>query len=281
METLAGALAEVMAGLRIQASRLGVDASSSASTTEDGAGPVCARCGGVGYFRLDRPVGDREFAQLVSCPACAQERTTTKETARMEQLSRGCGLSEAMRACNFNTFRVYEGNGPAFREATRFADTGVDERRWLILQGPCGVGKTHLLAAIANKLLVAGKAVVYAYVPDLLDTLRQGYARQERGGDDQGAFNERFDRVRGADVLLLDDLGAQVNSPWVVEKLESLIDYRDRERLPMAITTNMARPLANISERVGSRFERYYPQSTIVLEGVRPYHEVVDRRRAG
>ena len=46
------------------------------------------------------------------------------------------------------------------------------EGAWLVLEGPPGVGKTHLAVAIAGVRLDKGSQVFFAFVPTLLDHLR-------------------------------------------------------------------------------------------------------------
>ena len=122
----------------------------------------------------------------------------------------------------------------AFRSAMAFAD---EPEGWLVLQGANGCGKTHLAAAIANRALSRGKSVFFAVVPDLLDHLRASFAPGKEVG-----YDELFDQVRNADLLVLDDLGAQATSPWVQEKLYQIVNYRTVAGLPTVVTTDRTLP---------------------------------------
>ena len=51
-------------------------------------------------------------------------------------------------------------------------------------------------------------------------------------------FDERFDQVRNAPLLVLDDLGSQSNTPWAQEKLYQIFNHRYNAKLPTVITTN-------------------------------------------
>ncbi len=118
----------------------------------------------------------------------------------------------------------------AVRTATAYAD---DPRGWLTLQGVNGCGKTHLAAAIANRVLAASRSVFFAVVPDLLDQLRSSFAPGKEGG-----YDETFERIRNAGLLVLDDLGAQHTSPWAQEKLYQVVNYRSLGALPTLVTTD-------------------------------------------
>jgi DNA replication protein DnaC len=120
----------------------------------------------------------------------------------------------------------------AYRSAMAYAE---DPQGWLILQGANGCGKTHLAAAIANRALRDGRGVFFAVVPDFLDYLRRTYAP---GRD--GQFDDLFDAVREAELLVLDDLGAQNTSPWAHEKLYQVVNYRTVGGLPTVVTTDRA-----------------------------------------
>ena len=118
----------------------------------------------------------------------------------------------------------------ALRAAQHFAE---DPRGWLLLMGNNGCGKTHLAAAIANRCLASGRSVFFAVVPDLLDHLRASFAP----GKDTG-YDELFDHIRNAGVLILDDFGAQASTEWAVEKLYQVVNYRTVAGLPAVVTTD-------------------------------------------
>jgi DNA replication protein DnaC len=145
-----------------------------------------------------------------------------------------------LRSMTFNSFRP---NGNTFlpeeslrflqeahRQALRFAEEPQD---WLVFVGEHGSGKTHLAAAIANQRRERGDSVLFLFVPDLLDHLRRSFSPQEAAPSN----HELFERVRSVPLLVLDDLGAQSQSPWADEKLFQLVNYRYNARLPTVFTT--------------------------------------------
>jgi DNA replication protein DnaC len=83
-------------------------------------------------------------------------------------------------------------------------------------------------------------------VPDLLDYLRATY-----GPDSEVSFDERFDQVRDAPVLILDDLGTQNATSWAQEKLYQILNHRYNAQLPTVVTTNQ--DLEDIDPRLRSR----------------------------
>ena len=105
---------------------------------------------------------------------------------------------------------------------------------WLVLLGANGSGKTHLAAAIANRMLGRGDDVFFAVVPDLLDHLRASFAPQN-----ESTYDETFEQLRAASLLVLDDLGSQKSSPWAEEKLYQIVNFRTLSRLPTVVTSDL------------------------------------------
>ncbi len=214
-------------------------------TTNEGG--VCPLCHGVGYLRLDVPPGHPDFGRAVPCQCKAKER----EEKHLQDLLQASNLGLLTRM-TFDTF-VPEGHGlnpqaqdnlrRAFAQALHYAQ---EPQGWLILRGSYGCGKTHLAAAIANYQLQRGQPVLFVVVPDLLDHLRAAFAPGSAL-----TFDKRFDAVRTAPVLILDDLGAQSTTPWAQEKLYQILNYRYNAQLPTVITTNCE--MEDLDPRLRSR----------------------------
>ena len=116
-----------------------------------------------------------------------------------------------------------------------------------MLEGGYGCGKTHLAAAIANLAVYIGIPTLFLTVPDLLDSLRFAYH------DPETTFEARFEDIRNANLLVMDDFGTQNATPWAQEKLFQIINYRYINKLPTVITTNLI--LDEIESRIRSRLQ--------------------------
>ena len=132
----------------------------------------------------------------------------------------------------------------ALKAATTFASK---QNGWLVLTGSYGCGKTHLAAAIANSLADKGNPPLFIMVPDLLDHLRATFSPSS-----SVSYDRRFDEIRTAPLLVLDDLGAQSTSPWAKEKLHQLFNYRYNAELPTVITIEV-NMLESLDERLRVR----------------------------
>ncbi|MBA7652053.1 Chromosomal replication initiator protein DnaA [subsurface metagenome] len=131
----------------------------------------------------------------------------------------------------------------AYEAAKAFA---AEPGGWFVLSGPSGCGKTHLAAAITNERLSQGYPTFYVTTPDLLDHLRSAYSP-----DSEMPYDEFFNQVRNAPLLVLDDLGAQTSSSWAKEKLDQLLTHRFNSELPTVIVT--ITPIAKLDERLHTR----------------------------
>ncbi len=132
----------------------------------------------------------------------------------------------------------------AFDTAKEFAESPAD---WLVFNSVAyGNGKTHLAAAIANYVADHGEPVLFVVVPDLLDHLRASF--NPASGI---RLDKRFDEVKKAPLLVLDDLGTESATAWAREKLYQLFNYRYAARLPTVITT--ATPVDEIDPRLATR----------------------------
>jgi DNA replication protein DnaC len=209
--------------------------------------PNCPYCHGIGYLRADVPVGDPDFGKLQIC-VCRRARVTDTVRERLFAISH---LDE-LKELTFETFKPRGRKGVGEVQATSL-EVAMNQARhyaeslsgWLLLQGGYGAGKTHLAAAIANYAVSMGVPTLFLTVPDLLDTLRFAYA-----GEDM-SFEDRFNDIRNAKLLVLDDFGTQNATGWAQEKLFQIVNYRYINKLPTVVTTNLA--LDEIEPRIRSR----------------------------
>ncbi len=213
---------------------------SRQSATASSVSPRCPICLDAGYVRLDVPLGDPAFGKPVPC-ACKERQIEERRRGDLRRLS----SLDPFFDKTFDAFDpTIQGVREAFEAARAFA---ADPGGWLVLSGPHGVGKTHLAAAIANHHLAQGNAVFFSIVPDLLDHLRAAFAPTS-----ELPYDELFDKIREAGLLVLDDLGAENSTAWATEKLFQLINYRYNFRMPTVITTN-ARLATQMDDRIRSR----------------------------
>lgn len=183
-------------------------------------------------LRLRSRLSDPDVAELV--PITAPDYRRGGVGADLSDLN-GLSLYTGMTFESFEPRRdLPREHRENLRRAVEFCQAYADQPdSWLVLMGSYGSGKTHLAAAIANAHRARGGEALFVTVPDLLDHLRAAFAPTS-----QQSYDKRFNEVKTASLLVLDDLGTESATPWAREKLYQLFNYRYNTRLPTVITTS-------------------------------------------
>lgn len=224
-----------------------------ASLENDG----CDICHGSGFIH---PLVDSktDYSRVITC-VCMREKISND---RRKMLLKYCELPPMSEKMTFDNFKVYKEVRIAYETARDIAEntTGL---HWVTFQGGNDTGKTHLAIAICKAWIEKGIVAKYAFVPLLLDELREGFR-----GEGVDSYQERFKRFCEVPLLVLDDLGAESTTNWVNEKLETLVDYRYMHNLSLVVTTNKS--LDELSPRLESRLVRH-PNAVLVTIMAKEY----------
>lgn len=238
----------------------------------DDAAPDCALCDGWGWRPSDTTQGPPRFVDLRECQ-CVEEHIAARQ--RAEAFRQRVRYSHFRDEHQRKTFAAFDAGATrslraAYRVANEYA-RATPVAGWLVFYGPYGCGKTHLALAVTNELLARHIPVFYAVVPDLLDQLRASY-------DEKSAvsYYTLMEVLTSIDVLVLDDLGVQQDTPWAREKLYRIIANREDRALPTIVTTNQ--PLETLEPRVESRlYTHLYGDEVVVIDA--PDYRRPERRR--
>jgi DNA replication protein DnaC len=123
----------------------------------------------------------------------------------------------------------------AWQKATAFVEAFPVVDRGLLLFGPHGVGKTHLAVGILKGCVRSKGARAYFFeTRELLRLVRDTYNRSVEETE-----MEVLKPLLEADLLVLDDLGAERTSEWVQETLGLVVNTRYNAKRPTVFTSNL------------------------------------------
>ena len=188
------------------------------------AADACEHCGGARFVGVK--VREGEPAVAVPCWECVT----------LEDRAQWAGVPRKFLKADVASMNV------GFKHAWQLDKRSAS----LVLRGDVGTGKTYLACALLRQRLERGQAGRFVAVADLMDELKA------RFGDGAAEQSEAyFDRLAGEPFLVLDDVGAEQETPWTRERVASLIDRRYRAEAPTILTTNLTH--RELAERYGKR----------------------------
>lgn len=138
----------------------------------------------------------------------------------------------------------------------------------LLLYGNAGVGKTFLANCIAKELLDASHMVIYLTAFQLFDILEKNKFNKDQEREEA---NEQFEYILDCDLLIIDDLGTELNNSFVTSQLYLCINERHLRKKSTIISTNLSLQElnTNYSERISSRIASNYRLLKIVGDDIR------------
>ncbi len=190
----------------------------------------CSICGGVGLVRVMSPGG-----RWVSRPCECQEMQ------REERRLAAARIPERYRHCSLDTFDpCFPGADPCLERALTTARRFVDEYpvdtagKGILFVGSMGTGKTHLAVGVLRRLVrEKGVRGLFCDYRELLKNIQNSYNPQVATTE-----LELLKPVFTAEVLVLDDLGAQKPNEWVWDTVALILNTRYNNKQSTIITTN-------------------------------------------
>ena len=201
---------------------------------------VCPTCDGRGWIRQGSPLGHPDFGKIFPCDCAYTDRA-------MAALARAVG-EMALPSMRFDRFSL--ARNPSMAVALRVSKKWSQGQGapWLLLLGRPGCGKTMLAVAAAQAHIAGRRWVVFRHTADFFNGLRKQIKAEAEG---EASMQEMLEHTMGVEVLILDDVGVQQQTPWEQETIDTLLNYRyQRGKWTMLTSNNLSMVGARISSRL-------------------------------
>lgn len=176
----------------------------------------------------------------------AEERRQIEAVGRLRAASL---MDDRFRTATFENFIEDDRNRRNLRLCKSYAERFPEmlaKNQGLLLWGAPGSGKTFAAACIANHLIENRVPVMMTSFIRLLSLIQSGREQEE----------QILSRLGAAKLVIFDDLGAERNTGYAMEKVYEIVDDRYRKQLPSIFTTNLT--LQEIQAETDLRFSRIY-----------------------
>lgn len=174
---------------------------------------------------------------------CEMQRKKS-EQQRLQKMLGATEVGKRFSNRRFETFAVTAENEDAHCKCLEYADGfPYQNGKGLLIVGSCGAGKTHLAVSILNRVIEKRTMGLFVTVPELLAEIRKNFNVDSK--------SDLIEKVKQIPFLILDDLGTERTTEWVLEQLFVIINSRYENMLPTIITTNCN--MSELEEKIGQR----------------------------
>jgi DNA replication protein DnaC len=186
------------------------------------------------------PLGECDGSTWILDEKSGQARPCRCREQRIRQAASGgvgTGIGRRFLEVSFEREPIVSLDSVVLRQVRGFVrslEDNLEAGGGLWFDGPVGTGKTSLAILVAKAAKQAGRSYAVYPVPRLLAEIKRTFDR-----DASDSYLGFFRRLCSVDLLVLDDLGAERQTEWVLEQLYSIVNERWQDRRSIVVTTNI------------------------------------------
>lgn len=197
----------------------------------------CGICGKKKQCRVEIVLQGKKVIRTPPVPCDCRQKVIDEAVKREESIERAEKL-KLLRSMSlmdkkfenlyFSSLQQTKFNERPLKIARRYVerfDLMYQKCQGMLFYGPPGTGKSYLAAAIANELMEMQKSIIMTSFVKILDKTAES--------------ESLVDSLNQADLLIIDDLGAERETSYALERVYNVIDSRYRANKPMLLTTNL------------------------------------------
>jgi chromosomal replication initiator protein len=199
---------------------------------------------------LELALAHRETPARVSIQPAVQEPSLAAEAAEGAEEGTGGFKSRLNTALTFDTLVEGSANRMARAAAMHVATSPGQLYNPLFIYGGVGLGKTHLVHAVGNKLLAdrPNAKVLYIHAEQFVSDVVKAYQRK--------TFDQFKERYHSLDLLLIDDVQFFANKDRTQEEFFNAFEALLAKKSHIVMTSDTyPKGLTDIHERLISRFD--------------------------
>ena len=229
---------------------------------------------------------------IYTCPDCkdsgyiGQEKCHCFKQAVVDLVYSQSEIKEIIKDENFSNFRYdyyakdivnditgltpYENILKVVTTCKKYIENFSTHYQNLLIYGNAGVGKTFLANSIANELLNKAITVIYLTSFQLFEILEKNKFQKSNEQYKQ-VTNIGEDFIFECDLLIIVDLGTELNNSFVTSQLYNCINERHLKKKSTIISTNLSPEelLTTYSERISSRLIGNYTFLNVYGDDIR------------
>lgn len=192
---------------------------------------ICPRCKRALKMRFHRDYLEEPWTVSCICDCMDEDRTDEFQPAPIGESFHNIIRDQRFKEAVFekDDLKTPKVTTHCKEYVIHFKQNLKNRKNGLVLFGETGVGKSFFAACVGNALLDYGFTVLATTLPRLSADVKFG------------ELNEQLHKLKQYQALIIDDWGIERKTEYMDEFMQTIVDERYRQGLPIILTTNRNR----------------------------------------